>query len=261
MLMIKINLKFIMINIDYFKAKNGYEIEGLWYPRVTSICKVIAKPGLERWLAKQGGLAAMSETRKNITRFGSRVHDSIEKILMGEDPIIDESIKPSISAFLDWYQNRKVKALDVERRIVSRKHIYAGNIDVLAEIEGKFGILDIKTSDKVWDDHFIQTAAYFQAYNEGNLRRAETYWILIVDQYKECIYCGAKARDKGGEMEVKEGADFCQHQWKEFSGVCELNEVKDHDFYLEVFLTAKKLWELTNRDILKQIENYAGHIK
>lgn len=248
------------MDINWFKKLNGYEIGGLWYPRVTSICKIIAKPGLERWLAQQGSPEAMAKKRKAITGFGTLVHDTIEKILMGEDPKVDDAIAPSVRAFYNWYEGRKIKALDVERRIVSKEHSYAGNIDVLAEIEGRFGILDIKTSEKVWDDHFIQVSAYFQAHNESGLRKADTYWILIVDQYAECVNCGAKMRDKGGEREVKGGNDFCRHEWTDVKGVCELTEVNDHDFYLETFLTAKKLWELVNRDALLQIDNYVGNI-
>lgn len=248
------------MDIEFFKKLNGYEIEGLWYPRVTSICKIIAKPGLERWLAKQGSPAAMAEKRRKITGFGSLVHDTLEQIMMGEDPRVDESIAPSVKAFYNWYRGRKVKALDVERRILSKEYAYAGNIDVLADIDGRFGILDIKTSDKVWDDYFIQVSAYFQAHNEGNLRKADTYWILVVDQYRECLGCGARAREKGGEMEIKGGDVFCQHAWSEVKGICQLTEVPDHNRYFEIFLTAKRLWELINRDILAQIENYAGKI-
>lgn len=249
------------MDLQWFKSINGYEIEGLWYPRVTSICKVIAKPGLERWLTRQGSPEAMAEKRRKITGFGSLVHNTLEQILMGEDPKIDDSIAPSVNAFNAWYGSHKVRALDVERRIVSKKHAYAGNIDVLAEIDGKFGILDIKTADRVWDDHFIQISAYFQAHNEGGLKKAQTYWVLRVDQYEECKNCGAKRRKKGGEWEIKGfgGNSQCFHEWSAMRGVCELQEVTDHEFYLETFLTAKKLWEMINRRLLAQIENYAGN--
>lgn len=245
------------MDIDSFKKLNGYEISGLWYPRVTSICKIIAKPGLESWFAKQGSLEALVEKRKKITGFGSLIHDVVERILMGEVPSFDSQIAPSITAFYDWYRGHKVRSLDIERRVVSNKYTYAGNIDVLTEINGKFGILDIKTTDRFWDDQFIQTAAYFQAHNEGNIRKADTHWVLRIDQYEECRQCGAKRRDKGGELEIKGGDMLCNHNWSNTKGVCELKEVSDHNLYLEMFLTAKKLWELVNRDYLAKIENRA----
>jgi hypothetical protein len=246
------------MDINFFKNLNGYEIEGLWYPRVTAIVKVIAKPGLERWLAKQGSVAAMEEKRKKITGFGHLVHDTIEKILMGEAPQVDSLILPSVEAVSRWLAAHRVRVLDVERRVVSRQHFYAGNIDVLAEIDGRFGIVDIKTGAQFWDDYFIQTSAYFQAHNEGDIKKAETHWILRVDQYQECKECGAVKRQKGGEYEIKGGYLSCPHQWSELKGVCELQEVDDHPTYIEIFLTAKKLWEMINREQLAQIENYAG---
>jgi hypothetical protein len=49
------------MNLEYFKWNNGYEINGIWYPRVKSICRIIAKPALERWIANQGSFDAMEE--------------------------------------------------------------------------------------------------------------------------------------------------------------------------------------------------------
>lgn len=248
------------MDIQWFKSINGYEIGGLWYPRVTAIVKIIGKPGLENWLAKQGSVEAMREKKRRITGFGNLVHDTLGKILMGEDPAIDASIAPSVNAFRDWLKSHKVKAMDVERTTVSGKYGYAGNIDVLTEIDGRFGILDIKTTDRVWDDHFIQTSAYFQAHNEGDLKKAETHWVLRVDQYEECNNCGAKRREKGGEWEVKgeKRNGFCPHEWLAVRGVCELKEADEPELYFEIFLTAKKLWEMVNRELLAGVENYAA---
>lgn len=236
---------------------NGYEIEGLWYPRVTAICKVIAKPGLERWFAKQGSVAALEERRKKITDFGNLVHDTVERILMGEVPSPNPTIAPSIEAFSRWLTKHKVKVLDVERRVMSGEYLYAGNVDILAELDGTFGIIDIKTGAQFWDDYFIQTAAYFQAHNERTLRKAESYWILRIDQYQECGKCGAVRREKGGGYEVKKEHIPCNHLWGRAVGSCEVRQVDNHEAYLDIFLTAKKLWEFANRDTLAQIENYA----
>ena len=249
------------MDLQFFKSINGYKVEGIWHPRVTAICKIIGKPGLEKWLAKHGSVAAMTEKRNKIFGFGNLVHDTIEKMLMGEAPEVDPLISPSIDAFSNWLKAHKVKAFDVERRVVSNKHFYTGTLDALAEIDGNFGILDLKTTDRVWDDQFIQTAAYFQAHNEGDLKKAKTHWILRIDQYQECNLCGAKKREKGGEPEIKEGDKTCPHKYSRAKGICELKEVNNHQIYLETFLTAKKLWELVNRDLLSQIENYPKKLK
>ena len=38
-------------NVDNFKNANGYEIDGIWYPRVTSIVGIKAKPALYMFYA------------------------------------------------------------------------------------------------------------------------------------------------------------------------------------------------------------------
>lgn len=245
----------------YFKLRNGYEINGLWYPRVTSICNIIAKPGLERWLADQESFAVMQVRRKKVTDWGSLVHEIVEKILLGKKPNINPVIQPSIDAFLDWLNNNKIKVLGVEKKVLSKDHSYAGTLDILAEIDGRLGVLDLKTSKEIWNDYFIQTSAYVQAYNEKSAEKAETHWVLRIDQYQECVLCDAKKRDKSGEPVIKGRNKNCIHKWSPVKGAWQFKEVKDHQVNINTFLAAKKLWELSNRSSLSRIENYPKRFK
>ncbi len=244
------------MSANYFKKRNGYEVEGLWYPRVTSICKVIAKPGLERWLANQESFASMQRKRKRLTEWGKDVHDIIETILMGRIPKTSADVKPSVDAFLNWFRAHRIRLHGIEKRVFSKDHSYSGTLDVLAEVDGKMGILDLKTSRQIWDDYFIQTAAYFNAYNESAKKKAKTYWILKIDQFQSCKLCGAEKRVKSGEMKISKNKKSCRHKWEKPQGVCELYETGKRELYVEAFLTAKKLWEFSNRHWLSQISNY-----
>ena len=244
-----------------FKEKNGYEINGLWYPRVTSICSIIAKPGLERWIANQPSFAVMEKRRKTITDWGTLVHNTIEDILLDKTPKINPIIRPSIKAFSDWLNSNKVKVIDIEKRVFSKQDVYAGTFDVLAELNGKLGILDLKTSKDIWDDHFIQTAAYFNAYNEKNKQKAKTHWILKINQYRKCEICGAERRDKSGDINIRGGKRFCRHIFGKTKGECELKKVNNHKPFIDMFLSAKKLWEFSNRNKLSRIENYPNMTK
>ena len=236
-------------------------INGFWYPRVTSICGIISKPGLENWFASHGSVYAMKKKRKEVTDWGNVIHDTIEKILLGKMPEIDSQICPSINAFLDWMKKYKIDIDGVEQRIISKEHSYSGTLDVLAKINNKTGVLDIKTSKKIWDDHFMQTAAYFQAYNERATKKVDTHWILRVDQYQKCSLCEAEKRKKGKEPEISGGKKRCQHEWSKVKGVCELKEVEDHKYFANAFLNAKKLWEFSNRSWLSQVRNYPNRNK
>lgn len=244
-----------------FKKNNGYEINGLWYPRVTSICSIIAKPGLERWLANQPSFFVMQKRREKITGWGTLIHEIIEKILLDKKPRIQKDIRPSIEAFFDWLNNNKVKVVGTEKRVFSNQNVYAGTLDILAEVNGQLGILDLKTSKDIWDDHFIQTAAYFNAYNEKSRKKAKTHWILRIDQYQKCEFCGAEKRDKLGEINVRGGKRFCRHIWEDPKGGCEFKKVQNHKFFIDTFLAAKKLWELSNRQMLSQVDNYPNKSK
>lgn len=245
----------------YLKQKHGYEINGLWYPRVTSICGIIAKPGLEKWLANQGSFAAMQRKRKKVTGWGNLVHETIGKILLDKKPKIEPTIQPSIDAFLDWLNNHQLKVLDVEKQVLSKEHGYIGTLDVLGEIDGQLGVLDLKTSRAIWDEYFIQTAAYVQAHNEGTDTKAKTHWILRIDQYQECELCGARKRNKAGEADIKKDNKACRHKWGATEGTCELRGVENHKVYVNTFLTAKKLWEFSNRNWLFRVENYPDRFK
>ena len=63
---------------EKFKNENGYDIDGVWYPRVNSILSIKAKPALYKFYADQpalvktlGGLAltvAMAKIAQSQTR-------------------------------------------------------------------------------------------------------------------------------------------------------------------------------------------------
>ncbi len=248
-----------MMNAEDFKRKYGHEEAGFWYPRVTAICEIIAKPGMEKWLADSGSYDLMMQKRRKVLDWGSAIDRVAKSIFKGESPEINPTINPSIGAFLSWLKRHKIVFFDADRKVVSKKHFYAGTTDIIAEIDGQFGILDIKTSSNFWDEHFVQTAAYCQAFNEQESKKVKTHWILKVDQYQECQNCFAKKREKAGKEEIKGNNFDCQHNWSVFKGVCELKESSEHETYMRMFLHAKKLWELANRRFLSHIENYPNN--
>jgi len=249
------------MNANYLKKYYGHRVNGYWYPRVTSICGIISKPGLENWFASHGSVYAMKKKRKELTDWGNLIHETVEKILLGKMPEIGPEISPSINAFLDWMKTHKIDIDGVEQRIISKEHTYSGTLDVVAKIDNKVGVLDIKTSKKIWDTHFIQTAAYFQAYNEASPDKVETHWVLRIDQCQKCSVCGAEKRKKGKEPEITGGKKRCEHEWSKIKGVCEMKEVENHKYFINAFMNAKHLWEFSNKDWLSQIKNYPNRSK
>ncbi len=249
-----------------FMAQNGYEIDGKWYPRVTKIVEMKAKPSLYVFYGQVGYFQGKEISRKS-AEHGTAVHEAIEKIMVGQRPgDMPASIVPSVRAFLEFIKTNKIEVdpTHVERRIMNPEHRYAGTIDTLARINGKFGVLDIKTSESVYRDYNIQTSAYMDALTR-EFSDLTARWILRIDQTQTCKRCGSVLRTKGGRDKVKKSGikspagnvQACPeyaHDWDIMKGVIELKEIEtpwQEDF--QAFLGAKKLWEWEHADWLKKI--------
>src|SRR3989344_8964188 len=137
-------------NVENFKNENGYIIDGTWYPRVTAIVGIKAKPALYQFYASLPDFATGEAIKAKSAEEGTLVHNAIEAILRKEPAIIPESIKPAISAFMRFYSSNDIVPHKIEERVVSKNHPYAGTMDVLAEVNGVLGVLDVKTSIAVY---------------------------------------------------------------------------------------------------------------
>ena len=237
---------------ENFKAACGYEIDGVWYPRVTSICSIKAKPGLYKFYGSLPSFQAGEDMKNKSAAEGTLMHDVVEQILLGNSMEIPEQIKPAIDELFKFLNKYRVTTLQTEELLVSKKHRYAGTMDVLAEIFGKPGVLDIKTSYAVFRDYNIQTAAYVEAlkeYGHMNLKR----WILRIDQHRPCLKCSARLREKGGFSKVRGGSKTCLHEFGPTRGDVELKELFDLEHDVKAFLASKTLWEWENAYWLKQV--------
>jgi hypothetical protein len=190
---------------------------------------------------------------------GTLIHDTIEKLLLGEKPDVPDVIAPSIKAFLEFILNKNIKVDPdyVEKRLVNYEHRFAGTLDAIAMIDGKLGILDIKTSQAIYRDYNLQTSAYLASMLE-QVKGLETRWILRIDQSRICRNCGAVLRSKGGTDKIKADWNnlvmkYCEHTWGDLEGQIELKEFPYWYDDFQAFLGAKKLWEWENEYWLKQV--------
>jgi hypothetical protein len=246
-------------NKEDFIESHGYVIDDVWYPRVTKIVEIKAKPALYRFYARMENFEAGERMKKLSAEEGTMVHEAVEDFLVGKTPVVDPRISPSVDAFLRFQEenNIEVRPEFVELRLLNRDERYAGTLDAIATIGGKTGILDIKTSQEIYRDYNLQTSAYVAAMKDI-VPDLETRWILRIDQAKKCIRCGALLRTKGGRPQVK--TQFgnkemwrCRHEWGPTEGIVELKEFPEWKPDYHAFLGAKKLWEWDNEDILKEV--------
>lgn len=246
-------------SLDEFKNASGYTIDNIWYPRVTKIVEIKAKPALYRYYGEAASFEAAKAATENSAKEGTLIHETLQKFLVGENPPIPPSIAPAVSAAIDFIKKYDIKVdpLYIEKRICHKEHKYAGTIDSLALIGGKIGVLDIKTSQSVYRDYNLQTSAYMAVLSQ-EIKNLATRWIFRVDQIKTCFNCGATLRPKGGRDKIRSRYGGCAndaHAWSELTGISELKEIPEWTDDFEAFLGAKKLWEWENASWLKQI-NY-----
>ncbi|MBI2054505.1 MAG: hypothetical protein HYT39_00160 [Candidatus Sungbacteria bacterium] len=257
----------------HFKSVCGYTIEGIWYPRVTKILDIKSKPALDKFFQEMGSYDSAEAVKNKSAEEGSLVHEVAQKLLTGEDIAIPPEMEPAIKKLLEFNEERKMAFYPefVERQVWSRTHRYAGTVDALAVIDGKFGVLDIKTSPGFYPEYNLQTAAYMSALQEyeikkvlGLTRPIETRWILRINQHSICARCGAKLREKGGRSKIRNGKSNgvkpcleAEHEWESPEGDIELKEFPYYYKDAKAFLAAKTLWEWENDYWLRQI----GYLK
>jgi hypothetical protein len=246
-------------NLEAFKSGAGYVINGIWYPRVTSIVSIKAKPALYRYYASLPNFEAGEAIKQKSADEGTAIHEVIQALMVGDSPTITPEIRPAAEAFMKI--NEKLKILvgreNIERKVINFDERYSGTADAIVEIGGKVGVLDIKTSQAIYRDYCLQTSAYM-APLQYEIPEISTRWILRVDQNQQCRKCGAIKRIKGGNEKIKIpwGNGFakqCDHEWGGLKGEIELQEFPEFNEDYQAFLGAKRLWEWENIDWLKQI--------
>ncbi len=251
-----------------FKETNGYVIDDIWYPRVTRILEVKSKPGLEIFFKEMDSYASVEEVKSRSALEGSMVHAAVQNLFIGESADVPKEIIPSVERFQRFNEERGIifHKEYIERRIKSIRHRYAGTVDALATVDGKFGVLDIKTSTGFYQEYNLQTAAYMLALQEFALKRElalpqdiQTRWILRINQHRVCALCGAFLREKGGRKKIREKKNGIScgseeaHQWSEPVGDVELKEFPYVHNDIKAFIAAKVLWEWEHNFWLKRI--------
>ncbi|MBI4224804.1 MAG: hypothetical protein HY617_00580 [Candidatus Sungbacteria bacterium] len=255
-----------------FKELNGYQVGDQWFPRVTKILEIKSKPALDAFFKEMGSYEAADEVKNKSAAQGTLMHEAVQGLFIGGSPCISPEVEPGVSAFQKFNEQRKIEFHPefIERRIWSPRHRYAGTLDAVAWVDGKFGVLDIKTSTGFYPEYNLQTAAYVTALQEFEVKKSlalprdiETRWILRIDQHRICKKCRATLREKGGRAKIRSAkwtagssSARCpdeQHEWGALEGDVELKEFPDVYKDMKAFVAAKILWEWENDYWLQKI--------
>ena len=212
------------IILSYNDDKHMYYVNDKKVESVTGICgRGLPKPNLVNWLVAtplnevkrlinerldnndpldRAGLERIFKTAKEKTNkikedaglVGTVVHGLIEDFLKGKD--IPKQSDPAVvncwNLFLDWWNKQEYEVVELEKKIYSKKYNYAGTLDlVVKDKKGNLVLMDIKTSNFISFDYFLQLNAYKFAYEEETGSKVSKSFIV-------------KLSKKDAEIEIKE---------------------------------------------------------
>jgi len=203
------------VDLEFNEAKHQYSHNGEFVPAVTSVLSTtIAKQQfLMPWAVKMGAewfkdnSEAFSQAEISIDDMvngikraykkksagaidlGRQVHEWCEQAILwklgnAEVPSMptDEKAANSINAFREWIKQNEVEWLAAEQRVYSRTHNYAGTVDAVARVNGEFAVIDFKTSARIYEEYYLQVAAYSKCVEDIYGEAVDGAYILRFDK-------------------------------------------------------------------------------
>ena len=169
--------------IDGFRF---YNIDGKNYPSITTVLGIRKTEQLKGWREKIGENVANWEMGRAARR-GKSFHTLVEQYLKGETPSIRDVLPLGLFKLLKPYIDQINNIHLLEAIMYSPKLTVAGQVDCVAEYNGKLSVIDFKTANKErqedWiDNYFLQTTAYAHMYEETFGTPIEQIVILIASE-------------------------------------------------------------------------------
>ena len=148
-----------LTDLDSIQIECGdtYSYENHKVPRVTEIIhKMISEDYLLKWCNNLGFRhIPYKEYLDKAAEYGSTTHSSIEAYIKKEPIPIDNKIRHSFYAFMEWW---KKLIINNKQPLICR--YFGGTYDLLIKINSKVYIVDFKTSNNVTYKYYLQLAAY-----------------------------------------------------------------------------------------------------
>jgi len=178
------------------KTKNGISVKahtvyknkkGNKVPGASTIAGLLDKPGLHYWANKLGldGIE-LNKYLLDKAAIGTLCHSFILSWL--EHTGIDTSIytkqqidiaETSFHKYLDWEKQHKLEPLLLETPLVSEIYQYGGTPDNYCLLDNIPTYIDYKTSNKIYEEMFIQASAYRQLLEENGHEVERIYLLRI----------------------------------------------------------------------------------
>ena len=163
-----------------------YDIDGVNYPSVTSVLSMRKSEGLKKWRKSIGEDVANWEMRRCANR-GKSLHTLVEQYMKNETPSIRDVLPLGLFKLMKPYLDQINNIRLVEEIMYSKNLTLAGQVDCVAEYNGKLSVIDFKTANKErqesWvENYFLQTTGYSMMYEEIFGKKIEQIVILIAGE-------------------------------------------------------------------------------
>lgn len=234
--------------INFLDTRVYKRAEDKYYPSVTSILQYFPKDKFfETWLKDVGHNADIIVRRAG--EEGTQVHQAIEALVEGKEiswmdnygnTNYNQIVWEMILKFVEFWQTYKPELIYSEQFVFSDTYEYAGTADLLVKLDNQIWLLDIKTSNALYDSYDLQISAYAHAFTEltgQKIDRTGILWLKSLkrgDSKKEGVYQG-----KG---------------W-------EIKPVDNTEENLEMFLNIYKIYKLKNKDFTPILRTYPTTVK
>jgi hypothetical protein len=183
---------------------------------------------------------------------GSKIHDWCERYIRHKlkekgfdkpDMPEENAVIVGVMAFLDWEKEHKVKFISSERIVYSKKYDYMGKMDIEATVDGELCLIDLKSSNGLYNSVRMQTAAYVKADEEERGKKIYTgRWAIRLSKETETEYLDRM--QKKAEKAIRKGKEPREIKPYEVFEAKYLDENKgdiENDF--EAFLAALTLFK------------------
>jgi len=178
-----------------YKLLNGEKVPGT----TTIIGRFKDSESLIRW-AWAMGLQQKDyiKIRDDAGKAGTIAHDRIECDILDLDwnelflkkyenteTEILEKADTAFNSYLKWKdENTDIEIMETERAMIHERFAFGGTADALGKVDGKFVLLDWKTSSALRPDNLIQLSAYALLYEESEGIEIEQARIVRFDKNK-----------------------------------------------------------------------------
>jgi hypothetical protein len=225
-----------------FNDNRFYQIGENFYPSVTTILQAYPKDaGFYKWLKEVGNDAdavrdAAGERGTTVHTLTEQYDAGLEVSLISEDGRLNFSMQEwaMFERYVNFRQRFPMEIIATEMQLISQKFEEAGTLDRYVNFNGKRLIIDIKTSNQIYDHYWLQLAAYKRMFEDISGQPVDGVAIL---------WLNAKTRTEGSKGAIQgEGWQMLTRD----------DTTRD----LALYEATKMLWKAQNESMKPRLTSY-----